>query len=79
MRKFLAFLAGMMMGIVTGGTLAVLFAPESGSELQRQINHGIEQLIAEGKNAAEARRVELESQLESFKQGRPIVLQEEAA
>ena len=76
MRKFLMFLAGMLVGIWTGGILALLFAPQAGQELQRQIREGVERLVEEGRSAAEARRLELEQQLESFKQGRPIMLQE---
>jgi gas vesicle protein len=75
MRKFFVFLAGFLLGIWTGGMLSLLFAPESGSELQVRIREGVEELVQEGKSAAEARRHELEEQLESFKQGRPITLQ----
>ena len=76
MRKFMVFLAGFIVGLWTGGVLAMLFAPQSGSVLQQRIREGVERLVEEGKSAAEARRQELEEQLESFKQGRPIVLQE---
>ncbi len=75
MRKFMVFLAGLIVGLWTGGVLAMLFAPQSGSVLQQRIREGVERLVEEGKSAAEARRQELEEQLESFKQGRPIVLQ----
>ena len=76
MRKFMIFLAGLIVGLWTGGALAMLFAPQSGAVLQQRIREGVERLIEEGKSAAEARKQELEEQLESFKQGRPIVLQE---
>lgn len=75
MRKFLVLLAGMLIGAWTGAVLALLFAPKSGMELQHSIREGVERLVEEGKTAAEARRLELEEQLESFKQGRPITLQ----
>jgi len=75
MRKFFVFLVGFLLGIWTGGMLSLLFAPESGSELQHRIREGVEELVQEGKTAAETRRHELEEQLESFKQGRPITLQ----
>lgn len=75
MRKFGLFLAGLFVGLWTGSVLAVLFAPQSGTELQKRIREGVEHLVEEGKSAAESRRLELEDQLESFKQGRPIVLQ----
>ncbi len=75
MRKFFVFLAGVVVGAWTGGMLSLLFAPESGSELQVRIREGVNRLVEEGKSAAESRRHELEEQLESFKQGRPITLQ----
>ena len=75
MRKFMAFLAGLVIGLWTGGVLAILFTPQSGAVLQQRIREGVDKLVEEGKTAAEARRQELEEQLESFKQGRPIVLQ----
>ena len=75
MRKFFVFLAGFLAGVWTGGMLSLLFAPESGSELQTRIREGVDRLVEEGKVAAESRRHELEEQLESFKQGRPITLQ----
>ncbi len=69
MRKMVAFLAGLSIGFVTGGTLTVLFAPEEGEVLRHRIREEIERLIAEGKAAAEARRAELQAQLEALKQG----------
>jgi gas vesicle protein len=71
----MAFLAGLVIGLLTGGVLAILFTPQSGAMLQQNIREGVDKLVEEGKTAAEARRQELEEQLESFKQGRPIVLQ----
>jgi len=75
MRKFFVFLVGFLVGVWTGGMLSLLFAPESGSELQLRIREGVDELVQEGRSAAEIRRQELEEQLESFKQGRPIILQ----
>lgn len=75
MRKIFAFLAGLLLGFLAAGVAAVLLTPQSGPELKRRIQDGVQHLVEEGKSAAEARRLELESQLESFKQGRPIVLQ----
>ncbi len=76
MRKLGMFLVGLIVGLWTGGILTLLFTPQSGPALRKCIRERIERLIEEGKSAAEARRLELEQQLESFKQGRPIVLQE---
>jgi gas vesicle protein len=75
MRKLGIFLAGLIVGLWTGGMLSLLFTPQSGAALQKRIREGVDRLVEEGKSAAETRRLELEEQLESFKQGRPIVLQ----
>jgi gas vesicle protein len=75
MRKFLVFLAGFLVGLWIGGLASILFAPEAGPELQKRIRQGVEKLVEEGKEAAETRRQDLEEQLESFRQGRPITLQ----
>ncbi len=75
MRRFFVFLVGFLVGVWTGGMVSLLFAPAPGSELQVRIREGVQRLVEEGKSAAEARRHELEEQLESFKQGRPITLQ----
>jgi len=75
MRKFFVFLVGFLAGVWTGGMISLLFAPESGSELQLRIREGVDQMVQEGQAAAEVRRHELEEQLETFKQGRPITLQ----
>ena len=70
MRKALSFVAGLMIGIVTGGSLALLLTPTPGPELQRRAQEYVQRLIEEGKAAAEARRAEMETQLEAFKQGK---------
>lgn len=72
MRKALSFMAGLMIGIVTGGSLALLLTPTPGPELQRRAQEYVQRLVEEGKAAAEARRAEMETQLEAFKQGKPL-------
>lgn len=72
MRKVLSFIAGLLVGVVTGGSLVLLLTPVSGPQLQHQTQEYVNRLIEEGKAAAEARRVELEIQLEAFKQGKPL-------
>ena len=76
MRKFFAFLAGIFLGLWAGGLAALLLAPFSGEVLQRRIREWVEETVEEGRSAAETRRMELEEQFESFKQGKPITLQE---
>ncbi len=75
MHKFLMFATGLLTGTLTGGILALLLAPQPGPDLQEDIRKQIEHLLEEGKLAAETRRHELETQLETFKQGHPITLQ----
>jgi gas vesicle protein len=74
MRKLFSFLAGVVAGAVVGAVVAVLLAPEAGSELQERLRGRFGELIEEGKRAADARRAELEAQLESFKRGAPITI-----
>lgn len=75
MRKLLNFLLGMIFGAVVGGVVGLLLAPYSGNELQNRIREETQTLIQKGQEAATAKRVEMEAQLEAFKQGQPIVLQ----
>jgi len=74
MRKLLSFLSGLFFGIVTGGVLGLLFAPKSGVETKQGFQDYVKHLVDEGKSAAETRRLELEAQLEAFKQGQPVRL-----
>ncbi len=69
MRKALAFLDGLLIGTLVGGTLVLLFTPSSGSELQQQVKDYTEHLIESGKNAAATRRQEMEKELISLKKG----------
>jgi gas vesicle protein len=71
MRKLFGFLTGVLAGAVVGAVAALLLAPYPGSELQDRVRTRIEELIEEGKRAADARRAELQAELESFKRGVP--------
>ncbi|MEA3308936.1 MAG: YtxH domain-containing protein [Chloroflexota bacterium] len=70
MRKILAFLDGLLTGAVVGGVLALLFTPASGLELKQQLKDYKEHLVEEGKNAATARRQEMEKELLALKKGK---------
>jgi gas vesicle protein len=76
MRKLIGFLAGLLCGALVGAVLGILLAPYGGAELRERIRTWAQTLIEKGQEAAAARRAELEAQLEAFKQGRPVVLQE---
>jgi hypothetical protein len=71
MRKTISFLTGLLAGAVVGATAVILLAPTSGSEMQERLRSRVQELIDEGKQAAAARRAELETQLEAFKRGTP--------
>lgn len=62
---------GMLLGAMFAAGLVLLYAPRSGAETQRLIRERIESVLSEGRQAAEARRVELTAQFESLKQPRP--------
>ncbi len=71
MRKALAFLDGLLTGALVGVGLALLFAPSSGPELQQQLKDYTGDLMEKGKNAAAARRQEMEAELVALKKGKP--------
>jgi gas vesicle protein len=67
MKRFVSLLAGFLTGAVVGATLAILFAPTSGQELQSQLQdryHGLRDEVTE---AAAQRRAELEEQLAALR------------
>ena len=67
MRGVLSFLSGAALGLVVGASLAILLAPSSGDELRKQMQERAERIQLEVKQAAEARRKELEQQLETLR------------
>ncbi|MGC9398196.1 MAG: YtxH domain-containing protein [Anaerolineae bacterium] len=73
MHKVRSFLEGLFIGAMVGGGVALLLAPKSGPELQDSVRGYVDHLIEEGKAAAEARRRDLERQLEALKEGRPAI------
>ncbi len=63
MRGIMRFLSGAMLGAVVGAALALLFAPASGEDLRGDMQERAQQIQIEVRQAAEARRSELEQQL----------------
>ncbi|MGD1996072.1 MAG: hypothetical protein PVH62_04785 [Anaerolineae bacterium] len=76
MRKTVGFLAGMICGVVVGSVAGLLLAPFAGPELQSRVRSRVQDLLEEGRLAAAAKRAELETQLEAFSHGEPVVLQQ---
>ena len=60
--------AGLLVGAAVGAGLVLLFTPRSGAELQEEIQERVQDVVAEGQQAAEMRRLELTERLESLKQ-----------
>lgn len=68
MRKFFAFLAGMMSGAMVGGALALLLAPMSGEALKGELTKRIDQLKADMQAAAAEQEARLRAEFERMKQ-----------
>jgi gas vesicle protein len=69
--RIVKFVAGMLMGGLVGAGLALLFAPDSGAEMQRRLQVWMEEIQSAGEEAAEQKRLELTAQLEELKRGSP--------
>jgi gas vesicle protein len=70
MRGVLSFLSGVALGLVVGASLAILLAPTSGEELRKQMQERADRIQLEVRQAADARRQELEQQLETLRSPR---------
>jgi len=68
MRKFFSFLSGVVMGALVGATLAILLAPFSGEEMRAQLQERLSGFRDELSEAAQTRRIELESKLAALRQ-----------
>lgn len=63
------FLAGFVIGMLIGVVAVLLTTPQSGSDLQDGVRSRFENILAEGRKAAEMRRAELEARLAELKMG----------
>ena len=68
MGRVFRMLFGMLFGVAVAGGLVLLFTPQSGDEVRQRIADQLEAILAEGRQAAKVRRVELQSQFEAMKQ-----------
>jgi gas vesicle protein len=67
MRGVFSFFSGVIFGSLAGATLALLFTPYSGQTLRSDIQTRYIEIRDEVQSAAEARRSDLESQLEALR------------
>ena len=68
MRKFFAFLAGIMCGALVGGAAALLLAPMSGQELQSEVTDRFTQLKADVETAIAEQEQRLRAEFERMKE-----------
>jgi gas vesicle protein len=64
------FAIGMLLGAMFGLGVVLLVAPRSGADTRQVILERVESILEEGRQAAESRRLELQTQFESLKQPR---------
>jgi len=69
--KALRMVCGFSLGLILGAGAVLLFAPRSGPETQGVIRQRIQEILSEGRRAAEIRRLELSAQFEALKQSQP--------
>lgn len=67
MRRFFNFLAGFLMGLAIGGTLAALFAPQSGGETLDNVRGRVRQILDDARQAADETRDEAQIRLAELK------------
>jgi gas vesicle protein len=67
MRKLFSFLTGVLVGALVGSTVALLLTPESGERLRGVIGERGSAFLTEVRQAADSRRIELQSRLEELR------------
>lgn len=70
MRRIFSFTAGTLLGAIIGTLLALLFAPQSGTELRAKISDRTKIFSNEVRQAANTRRIELQERLETLRSPR---------
>ncbi len=67
MRRMFGFLIGIFVGALVGSTVALLMAPESGEKMRGMLRERSDNFVSDVRNAADNRRIELQSRLESMR------------
>ena len=68
MGRVFRILTGVLLGGAVAGGLVLLFTPQSGDDTRRMLQKWLDDVLAEGRQAADVRRLELQSQFEALKQ-----------
>ena len=67
MNRFTSFLNGVVIGAIAGAVIALLLAPKSGEDLRDDIGREVDEILEEGRRAAQQRQRELEEQLNQLR------------
>ncbi len=67
MRRAFSFFIGALVGGIIGAGMALLFAPSSGLELRSRIDDRARSFTADIRQAAGAKRIELQERLETLR------------
>lgn len=70
MGKLVRFLGGLLLGAALGAGLVLILTPQSGAGTRRLVQNRVQEVLDEGRRAAEERRLELTAQLEARVQPR---------
>jgi gas vesicle protein len=61
------FLIGVLVGALVGSTVTLLLTPESGEQLRGEIRERGNAFLSDVRQAADSRRIELQSRLEELR------------
>jgi gas vesicle protein len=67
MRRMFGFLIGIMVGALVGSTISLLLAPDSGARLRAELRARGDGFLADIRQAAQSRRIELTDRLETLR------------
>jgi len=69
--KAVRWLFGLVLGAAVGCTVGTMLAPQSGEEARQSMRDRVNQVVEEGRSAAEQRVTELRAEFETAKEPRP--------